>query len=192
MGKLGFYYNQDICTGCRVCQIACKDTNNTDIGILYRRVRTLETGTYPTVSGYFFSGACNHCENPACVENCPTGAMYVSESDGTVQHDDETCIGCKTCVVSCPYEVPQYNEEANIVGKCYTCTNIRKQYGEPPCVASCPMHALEFGDIDELKAAHPDAVSDIALLPSSSMTTPSLLISKKPAADEADYVQINP
>lgn len=189
MGNIGFYYNQTNCVGCRACQVACKDANDLDEGVLFRRVGTFEVGTnYNDVEGFFYSGSCNHCANPACVANCPTGAMHKSEEDGTVLHDDDVCIGCKQCMEACPYSVPQFLEDKNITGKCTTCTAIRNQYGNPPCVDSCPIHVLEFGDLEELKAAHPGAVSEIAILPAASETNPSLLIDKKAAADKQGSV----
>lgn len=187
MGQLGFYYNQADCIGCRACQVACKDTNDLDDGVFYRRAKSFEVGMYPDVEGYFYTASCNHCADPACVKNCPTGAMHKSEEDGVVYHDDEVCIGCKQCTESCPYQVPQYLEAKGITGKCTSCANLRNQYGNPPCVDACPVHVLKFGDIEELGAEHPNAVSDIAILPSSSETMPSLLIDKKAAADKDGY-----
>ena len=99
---LGFYFDGNRCSGCKTCIIACKDFKELPVGINFRRVFSMETGTYPTAQAYHYSMACNHCETPACVVNCPSGAMHKGD-DGTVQHDDEICIGCQTCVQSCPY-----------------------------------------------------------------------------------------
>ena len=98
---LGFYFDGNRCSGCKTCIIACKDFKELPVGINFRRVFSMETGTYPTAQAYHYSMACNHCETPACVVNCPSGAMHKGD-DGTVQHDDEICIGCQTCVQSCP------------------------------------------------------------------------------------------
>ena len=103
--SLGFYFNERACSGCRACQTACKDRNNLEVGELFRHVRTFQTGTFPNATMYHYSATCNHCESPACVANCPTGAMQKGD-DGTVQHDDEACIGCGSCATACPYEVP--------------------------------------------------------------------------------------
>lgn len=175
--------------GCRTCQIACKDKNGLEIGTIYRRVETYEVGEYPTPMTYQLSRTCNHCEDPECVRVCPVGAMYVDEDDGTVQHDDDKCIGCQSCVKSCPYGVPQYRAELNIAGKCDACLPLRKAGEVNACVAACPLRALEFGDIDELRAAHPDAVDAIAVLPDPSQTTPSLAINAKQAALEQGYTK---
>lgn len=190
MSRKGFYFNQGVCVGCRTCQVACKDKNELPVGALYRSVSTYETGVFPTAMGYHLSIACNHCENPACVRVCPTEAMYVDEADGTVQHNDESCIGCKSCIMACPYDAPSYRESMGIVGKCNACKELREAGEENACVASCPMRALEFGDIEELKRKHPDAVDNIAVLCDSSLTTPSLLIQAKGAALEDAFTQV--
>lgn len=189
MARKGFYFNQDACVGCRTCQVACKDKNDLEIGTIYRKVDSFETGEFPTSMLYHLTHSCNHCESPACVANCPTGAMFIDEEDGTVQHDDEVCIGCETCAKSCPYEVPQIRPELGIVGKCDACLSLRKNGEENACVSSCPMRALEFGDIDELRAKHGSAVNQIAVLPEPT-TNPSVAIDAKPAALEEDWVTV--
>ena len=100
--SLGFYVDLASCIGCKTCQVACKDRRDIQVaGPRLRRVDTFECGTYPEVAMFHLNLSCNHCESPACVANCPTGAMY-KDDDGTVQHDDEACIGCQTCVNSVP------------------------------------------------------------------------------------------
>ncbi|MCR5135588.1 MAG: 4Fe-4S dicluster domain-containing protein [Oscillospiraceae bacterium] len=180
MGKLGFYYDATYCTGCKTCQIACKDKNRLDIGTIFRAVKDYEIGEYPNASIYHISMSCNHCEHPACVAVCPVGAMYVAE-DGTVIHDDDMCIGCKACVAACPYGAPKFVEAKNIVQKCDACAAIRAAGGNPVCVDACPMRVLEFGDLDELAAKHAgeNLVKDLPVLPSSETTNPSILIKVK-------------
>lgn len=187
MGQLGFYFNEAACSGCRACQVACKDRNDLPVGTFYRHVTSYQTGAYPQASIYHHSATCNHCETPACVVNCPTGAMQKSD-DGTVVHDDSACIGCQTCVRSCPYEVPQFFEEQAIVGKCDSCRSQRDAGRNPVCVDACCMRALDFGDLDELAAKYGDGlVRDMPYLPSSEETNPSTLIAPKEAALATDF-----
>ena len=91
----GFYFDMTACIGCRTCQVACKDKNDLEMGVIFRRLSDFEVGEYPAVQTYHYSGSCNHCEKPECVAACPNAAMYIDEEDGTVQHDDEKCIGCQ-------------------------------------------------------------------------------------------------
>ena len=188
--RQGFYFNMDACIGCRTCQVACKDKNDLEIGIIFRQATDYEVGAYPDVHPYHYSGSCNHCEKPQCVAVCPNAAMYIDEDDGTVQHDDEKCIGCQYCVNACPYGVPRYIASIQRTHKCDGCKPLRDNGEKPACVAACPMRALEFGPIEELRAAHPEAVDAIAILPSPSQTSPSLAITAKPVALDEGYVRL--
>ncbi len=187
MGKLGFYIDMTACIGCKTCQMACKDKNDLEIGIIFRRVKTFETGKYPNPGVYHYSGSCNHCTEAKCVKGCPTGAMHYGE-DKTVQHDPELCIGCKYCTWNCPYSVPQYRESKNIVGKCDMCMDLRKAGENPACVDACVMRCLKIGDLDELEKEYGfDLVSDLPILPPSDITEPSLLIKPKVIALDSNY-----
>ena len=186
MAKKGFYINLKDCMGCCTCQIACKDKNNLPIGILFRKVTSYETGKFPNPKPYHYPATCNHCASPACVAHCPTGAMYIDE-DETVQHNDDICIGCRTCVSACPYSVPQYFEDEDIVRKCNMCQDLTSVGENPACVDACRNRCLEWGDLDVLRAKHPNAVSDISCLPDSSLTTPSVLIEVRDGALDPNY-----
>ncbi|MDR1013410.1 MAG: 4Fe-4S dicluster domain-containing protein [Coriobacteriales bacterium] len=182
MAKQGFYYDQTSCIGCKTCQIACKDRNHLDVGTLFRRVETHERGTFPSPRVFHFAATCNHCANPACVSVCPTGAMFSDGTDGTVQHDDSMCIGCQYCVTACPYGNPRYLMALMVVHKCDACIPLRTHAERPACVAACPMRALEFGPLEELRERHPDATDALPSLPSPAYTQPSLLIDPNEAA----------
>lgn len=189
MTQYGFFYNNLQCTGCRTCQVACKDKNNLRDGVLFRKVSTFETGSYPTPGYYHLSLACNHCENPACTEVCPAGATYKDEATGVVMHDDEKCIGCQSCTKACPYGHPQYVEALKIVQKCTFCHDLVTAGENPVCVDACPLRALEWGDVEELAQRHPEAVNSIAVLPDVGQTNPSLFIEARPAASDENFVQ---
>ncbi|WP_042349441.1 4Fe-4S dicluster domain-containing protein [Bacillus massiliigorillae] len=188
MGKKGFYFDMTACIGCRTCQVACKDKNDLKPGINFRQVRTFETGVYPDAKIFHYSSTCNHCKDPKCVKGCPTGAMHIA-ADGTVQHDADKCIGCQYCVWNCPYGVPQYMEEEGKVSKCNMCKDLTDKGQNPACVDACIMRALEWGDLDELKKKHPDAVSDLPILASSKITHPSVLVEPKACALNKGAVQ---
>jgi len=175
MPQLGFYYDMTVCSSCKTCQIACKDKNNLDVGINFRKVHYFEGGKFPNPWAYPISMSCNHCAKPKCVENCPTGAMVKRSEDGVVIHRKERCIGCQMCVWSCPYGAPQYNKKAGKVGKCDSCVDLRANGEQPACVSSCLMRALQFGDIEEFRQKYGGTV-DIKGLPESGITSPNTVI----------------
>ena len=178
---LGFYFDMTRCVGCRACQIACKDKNRLDVGTILRNAKTYSTGSFPKVKTYSYSASCNHCENPACVAACPTGATYKAE-DGTVQHDKDKCIGCQACALACPYHHPQLVEETMKIARCDSCAYLRAKGMNPACVDACPSRALDFGDLDELRAKYgEDLVSALPILPESE-TGPNVLIKAKECA----------
>ena len=103
MGQMGFYFDAANCIGCHCCHVACKDVNRLEVGTDFRHVKSFTTGSGWDVHMYHTSIGCNHCANPACVNNCPTGAMYKDGETGLVLHRDDQCIGCRSCVMACPY-----------------------------------------------------------------------------------------
>ena len=193
MGQKAFYFDMTTCVGCHACQIACRDRNGLyNPGEIFRKVDTYEGGKFPNPWFFPLSIACNHCANPACVANCPTGAMYKDEETGLVLHDDEICIGCGTCVASCPYGEPLLMDKdgKTVSAKCDGCySNVMK--GENPvCVDACNMRCLEFGELEDIVAAHPDAVSNLVCLPDADITTPSFFITPLPEAVDGEVVQV--
>ena len=188
--SLGFYVNVQRCIGCKTCQVACKDRHNLQTaGPRTRRVETFECGAYPDVAMFHVSVSCNHCEKPACVAGCPTGAMFKSD-DGTVQHVDDRCVVCRNCMIVCPYGAPQLDEAENMIVKCDACKALREDGRNPVCVDACPMRAIEFGDMDELRAKHGDAASEVPVLPSAGITGPNLLLDPTPAALRDDFNRV--
>lgn len=181
--RLGFYFDQSICTGCKACQIACKDKHDTPVGVNWRRVVEYSGGTWQkagdtfssNVFAYYTSIACNHCENPVCVQVCPTTAM-TRRDDGTVFVDADKCVGCRYCSWACPYSAPQFNAEEGHMTKCDLCKDYRDTGQTPACVAACPSRALDWGPVEELQAKYPGSVVSVAPLPDPSITKPNLVI----------------
>ena len=133
--------------------------------------------------------SCNHCDNPACVAGCPTGAMHKA-ADGTVRHDDKKCIVCRNCMLACPYGAPQHDVALNRIVKCDSCAALREAGMNPVCVDACPMRAIEFGDIDELRAKHGDSVREIPVLAPANITNPNLLMRASDAALASDFNEV--
>ena len=191
--QLGFYFDASACTGCKACQIACKDKNELPVGVIWRRVYQYGGGGWVADSRnkdllvpnnifvYSISAACMHCEQPVCVEICPTTAMSKGE-DGVVTIDGDKCIGCRYCEWACPYGAPQFDEAVGVMTKCNFCQDLVAEGGNPACVDACPMRALEFGEIEELRAKH-GTLDAIAPLPSGEDTHPSLVITPHRSAE---------
>ncbi len=148
-------------------------------GHLFARVLKQEEGTYPTVRNISLPVLCNHCEDPPCVEVCPTGASFVWEEDGIVDIDHDKCVGCRTCMLACPYSNRYFNDTARnyfgdggvtpfervhadrhqigVVMKCDFCRDRVRDGKDPACVANCSANARTFGDLD-------DPLSDVSQL----------------------------
>ncbi len=99
------------CIGCQTCTAACKHANATPPGVQWRRVLDMEFGTYPDVQRAFVPVGCQHCDEPPCLEVCPTTATR-KRADGIVTIDYDRCIGCAYCAVACPYQARYKTERA--------------------------------------------------------------------------------
>lgn len=205
MSQYAFYFDGTRCTGCKTCVYACKDAYDLDLGMALRKVYEYvggettrdENGCFATTCfSYPVSVACNHCDNPSCVEQCPTGAMSKDPETGLVSMDADVCIGCGTCVAACPYGAPKVDEETMTCRKCDGCADVVAQGGQPYCVAACPARALDFGPAEDLAAKYPDAVPlDLAPLPGPDATGPNMLVracaDARPSSD-AEGILANP
>lgn len=171
-GQIAFFVDATKCINCKTCEVACRESNDSGGSRRMRRVRCFEGGEFPHVFAYNISMSCNHCEAPICVRHCPTGAYTKRESDGTVLHDPERCIGCRYCTWLCPYGAPQYDPLEGKVSKCNLCLDVIERGEVPACVAACPMRAIEIGFLSEI-AARPGATLSIRDLPSPEATRPA-------------------
>ncbi len=151
--QLGFIHNNVDCIGCRACEIACKDKNGLPPGPRFRRVMYIEGGSYPNVYAYKVNMSCNHCERPACLPTCPTGAIFKRKKDGIVDIDSSLCIGCRRCEAACPYGAPQFDPVDNLVKKCNMCVDEIDAGRKPYCVMACMMRVLDIGPIDQISDA---------------------------------------
>lgn len=191
MAQYAFFFDSSGCSGCKACQIACKDKHDLAHGILWRRVYEIAGGSWikkghtlqSNILSYNLSVSCNHCENPVCLKGCPTKAIQKRE-DGIVYIDPEKCMGCHYCSWLCPYDAPQYNHETGIMEKCDLCSDYIDQGLPPSCVAACPMRVLDFGDLSELREKY--GIEEIYPLPHPDLTKPALKIKAHKDAHKAD------
>ncbi len=190
--QMAFYFDASACNGCKACVVACKSKNQLPVGINWRRVTEYGGGSWVpdpddpnrlqpnNIFAYSLSISCNHCENPICVESCPTTAMY-KRDDGVVLIDASKCIGCRYCEWACPYGAPQFDAAAGVMTKCNFCEDLLAEGETPYCVAACVMRALDYGELDDLRAKYGD-VDAIEPLPTADLTNPSLVITPHPHA----------
>lgn len=147
MARFGMTVDQRLCVTCNACVLACKNENAVPEGAARCWTAQVEWGVFPQLAVETRSERCNHCENAPCVTACPTLASHTALG-GIVEVDKDKCIGCKACVLACPYEV-RYLHPAGYVDKCNFCIHRVKESKEPACVAVCPTDALCFGDLDD-------------------------------------------
>ena len=142
--------DMDRCIGCRGCEVACKMENEVDLGSYWNKVHEVgPKGEFPDLEFYFFPAVCQECENPPCVKVCPTGASYQRSEDGIILIDKEKCIGCRYCIMACPYEARSYNKDKKVVEKCTLCIHLQAIGEKPACVKNCAAKARFFGDLDD-------------------------------------------
>ena len=179
--KLGLVIDLDTCVGCQACVTSCKEWNTgghmaplTDIdpyggkpdGVWFNRVHSYEHVTEAGGRTVHFPRSCLHCETPACVTVCPTGASYKRTSDGIVLVDEDKCIGCKLCSWACPYGAREFDTDVGVMKKCTLCVdriyndNIAPEDRVPACVAACPTSARHFGDLGDPDSAISQLVAD--------------------------------
>lgn len=202
MTRYAFHFDGTRCTGCKTCEMACKDFKDLSVGTAFRKVYEVTLGTTErdangcitsSCVSYPLSMSCNHCDDPACTKVCPTTAMHKDPETGLVSVDVDKCIGCGCCHMACPYNAPKVDREKGHSVKCDGCAE-RVAAGEKPvCVEACPARALDFGTIEEM--AKLGERGNIAPLPEPTYTKPNLYIKASadalPAGDENGKV-VNP
>jgi len=144
------------CVGCRACEFACAEANHLpepDGAAEPTPERTMTPAQWTVVRGFQVGDQnvtvktqCMHCLQPACTAGCLTRAMYRTP-DGPVTWDAGKCMGCRYCMVSCPFDVPRFEyDSANPrIQKCQLCTTRVTAGQRPACVEACPVQALTFG-----------------------------------------------
>lgn len=128
------------CTGCRACELACSVFHTGASNPSRSRIRVIKWEEI----GLYLPLTCNHCEKPFCVEVCPTKACYISPVTHKVLIDKNICIGCKTCILACPFGSPTFDKYEHITVKCDYCD------GDPQCVRFCEVGAIQFINVSEV------------------------------------------
>lgn len=174
--QYGFLINMEDCYGCNTCAVACKSENSTPKDVEWRRVRKFPEQMPNTLS--FISMSCNHCEFPKCQEVCPVGA-YQKREDGVVIQDHDRCIGCRMCIMACPYGAPVYDPVEGKTSKCHLCFDRLDHGALPRCVEACPGKVLKFGELEKLREEYGADLQPIVQrfgLPDPAYSSPSIVV----------------
>jgi formate dehydrogenase iron-sulfur subunit len=178
--RLGFFTDTSLCIGCKACEVACKEWNHVPddglnwTGHSFDNSQSLGADTWRHVafieqreplSGHaanfqrdgsegfrwlMSSDVCKHCTHAACLDVCPTGAIFRTEF-GTVVVQEDVCNGCGYCVPACPYGVLDKREDDGRIFKCTLCYDRLQDGQEPACAKACPTDSIQFGELDELR-----------------------------------------
>ncbi len=148
------------CTGCETCVHACKQANTLGEDRAWRwkqRIDDLSSTRFTTIirrpNNVFVRQQCRHCREPACVSACIVGALQKTDL-GPVIYDETRCMGCRYCMMACPFGVPRYSWENSVplVRKCTMCYARLQKGLQPACTEACPYGATSFGTRAEMIA----------------------------------------
>ena len=213
--KLGLVIDLDTCVGCHACVVACKEWNEggefgplldsdpygaEPNGVWFNRVHSyaVEQALPDNATRELtvhFPRSCLHCETPACVTVCPTGASYKRAEDGIVLVDADKCIGCQLCSWACPYGAREYSEQSGTVQKCTLCVDriynetLDEDDRQPACVMACPTRARHFGDLGDENSAISQLVAErggYALMPEFDYKPVNRYLPPRPRRDGCD------
>jgi formate dehydrogenase iron-sulfur subunit len=169
--QVGLLVDVPYCNGCSQCLEACAQVN--ELKPPTQRIEPTADGLsadrwaaiVESKQGGYVRKSCRHCLEPACVSVCPVGAMYRT-SEGVVLYDAEKCMGCRYCMMACPYGIPRYqwDSPAPQVRKCILCHERLDRGLLPACVESCPNGVLTFGTREEMLALAQDRIEKNPLL----------------------------
>jgi formate dehydrogenase iron-sulfur subunit len=169
--RMGFFTDTSVCIGCKACEVACKEWNAIPddgfnlLGMSYDNTGSLGADTWRHVAfieqpapkpeqtdirWLMSSDVCKHCTHAACLDVCPTGALFRTEF-GTVVVQEDVCNGCGYCIPACPYGVIDQRKDDGRAWKCTMCYDRIGSGLMPACATACPTQSIQYGPLDELR-----------------------------------------
>jgi len=141
------------CVACKTCELQC--------AVAHSKLKVLEKAIFEeplsrprvkveSIEGVIIPLQCRHCEDAPCIKICPTKAIDRFDQKSPVLINNELCIGCKMCILVCPFGVIKMDEKGKAIVNCDLCIERLKKGENPACVQGCPTHALKFMSTDEL------------------------------------------
>ncbi len=186
--RVGFFTDTSVCIGCKACEVACKEWNLVPdrdralSGNSYDNTMRLDADNWrhvafieqtrpvarpdgsetdrPEIRWLMSSDVCKHCTQAACLDVCPTGALFRTEF-GTVVVQEDVCNGCGYCVPACPFGVIDRREDDGRVWKCTLCYDRLRGDLEPACAQACPTDSIQFGPLAELRRRADDRLAEL-------------------------------
>ncbi|MHB8671213.1 MAG: 4Fe-4S dicluster domain-containing protein [Acidimicrobiales bacterium] len=182
--RVGFFTDTTLCIGCKACEVACKEWNmlaedglvftansydNTarlgadtwrHVAFVEQRTASSEAEQGPEMRWLMSSDVCKHCASAACLNVCPTGAIFRTEF-GTVVLQEDVCNGCGYCIPACPFGVIDQRKEDGRAWKCTLCYDRLRADMEPACAQACPTRSIQFGRLAELRVHASERVDEL-------------------------------
>jgi len=153
--SVGLLFDATRCIGCGACASACKEQNKLP-GEVEAQTTAYTWTTVQPIEGAYMRRLCMHCQVPTCASVCPVAAL-TKTPEGPVVYDSKKCMGCRYCMMACPFDVPKYqwDKPVPIVGKCILCSGRVKEGKPTACAEACPVQATVFGNREDLlREAH--------------------------------------
>jgi formate dehydrogenase iron-sulfur subunit len=172
---MGFFTDTSVCIGCKACEVACKEWNLVPddgfdlLGMSYDNTGGLGADTWRHVAfieqpreddrfaWLMMSNVCKHCTHAACLDVCPTGALFRTEFETVVVQED-VCNGCGYCIPACPYGVIDQRKGDGRAWKCTLCYDRIGAGQTPACAKACPTESIQYGELDDLRGRAADRV----------------------------------
>jgi formate dehydrogenase iron-sulfur subunit len=179
MTRMGFFTDTSVCIGCKACEVACKEWNLVPedgynlLGMSYDNTGGLSANSWRHVAfieqpvpdrdqprWLMASDVCKHCTHAACLDVCPTGALFRTEF-GTVVVQEDICNGCGYCIPACPYGVIDQRPGDGRAWKCTLCYDRIGDGLTPACAKACPTESIRYGPVDELRELAAQRVEEV-------------------------------